>query len=114
MCMRALLSKRTANASIKYHMVLVSLLMFTFATLDVAFGLRHNLEAFIYYKGPGGAIGEFGIESNWVNVMKTADYVAQTAIGDGILVIDLPPLKACYLFHYRYTVAIWSITSSGS
>jgi len=100
MCMRALLSKRTANASIKYHMVLVSLLMFTFATLDVAFGLRHNLEAFIYYKGPGGAIGEFGIESNWVNVMKTADYVAQTAIGDGILVYR------CYMVYNKRWIIV--------
>lgn len=47
----------------------------------------HNINAFVYYKGPGGASAEFGIVSYWVNVMKTADYVAQTAIGDAILVI---------------------------
>jgi len=60
--------------------------MFTFATLDVAFGLRHNLDAFVYYTGPGGAKEEFENISYWVNVMKTADYVAQTCVGDAILI----------------------------
>lgn len=53
----------------------------------MAFGLRHNLDAFVYYTGPGGATAEFGDISYWVNVMKSADYVAQTAIGDAILVL---------------------------
>ena len=52
----------------------------------VAFGLRHILDAFVFYKGPGGAATELGNISYWVNVMKAADYVAQTAIGDAILV----------------------------
>ena len=52
----------------------------------MAFGLRHNLDAFVFYTGPGGATAEFGDISYWVNVMKSADYVAQTAIGDAILV----------------------------
>ena len=55
----------------------------------MAFGLRHNLDAFVFYTGPGGATAEFGDISYWVNVMKSADYVAQTAIGDAILVRDI-------------------------
>ena len=52
----------------------------------VAFGLKHNLDAFIFYRGPGGADEEFKNIRYWVNIMKTVDYVAQTAIGDAVLV----------------------------
>ena len=84
--MNVLLLKKPHKAPYKYNMIIVALLMFLFATLDVAFGLRHNLDAFIYYTGPGGPKAEFAIISYWVNVMKSADYVAQTFIGDGMLV----------------------------
>ena len=57
-----------------------------FASCIVAFGLRHNLDAFIFYRGPGGAAEEFHDISYWVNIMKTVDYVAQTSIGDAVLV----------------------------
>lgn len=67
-------------------MVVVTVAMFTIATLEMGFGLQHVLEAFIYFKGSGGAKEEFADISNWVNVMRTADYVAQTFIGDGIMV----------------------------
>ncbi|KAJ7431323.1 hypothetical protein FB451DRAFT_1157165 [Mycena latifolia] len=71
---------------IHWSMLTAAILMFTFATLDVTFGLRHNLDAFVYYTGPGGAKEELENISYWVNVMKTADYVAQTCIGDAILI----------------------------
>ena len=54
--------------------------------MTVAFGLKHNLDAFIFYRGPGGAVEEFENIRYWVNIMKTVDYVAQTAIGDAVLV----------------------------
>ena len=66
--------------------LVVALLLFVFATLDVALLLRHVLDAFIWYQGPGGAIAEFSDISYLVNVMKTVTYVAQTSIGDGMLV----------------------------
>ena len=55
---------------INWSMVTVVTLMAVFSTLDVALGLRHNLDAFIFYTGPGGPDGEFDNISNWVNVMK--------------------------------------------
>ncbi|THG98149.1 hypothetical protein EW026_g4000 [Hermanssonia centrifuga] len=93
-CLKALLCKKDkfifkSRREIKWIMVIVAFLMATFATLDVAFGLRHNLDAFIYYTGPGGATAEFGNITYWVNVMKTVDYIAQTAIGDGMLIYRL-------------------------
>lgn len=95
LCMRILLFMRNLRQSskgtigpspIKWNMILVALAMFVFASFDVAFGLCHNIDAFVYYTGPGGATAEFSLVSNWVNVMKSADFVAQTTIGDAILV----------------------------
>lgn len=88
--LRVLLWTRDGNLKskqdINWVMVSVTLAMFLIATLEMAFGLRGNLYAFIYYRGPGGAKGEFSDISYWINVMRTADYVAQTFIGDGIMV----------------------------
>lgn len=81
-----MLKDTSDSPPIKWNMVLISLAMFIFATLDVAFGLVHNLDAFVYYKGSGGAVAEFSIVSNWVNVMKSGDFLAQTSIGDAMLV----------------------------
>ncbi|TFY75789.1 hypothetical protein EWM64_g8225 [Hericium alpestre] len=49
-------------------------------------GLLHLLDAFVFYQGPGGASAKLLNISNWVSVMKTADYCAQTTIADGMLV----------------------------
>jgi len=87
-----------------WKMVIASLLMFSFASLDVAFGLRHNIEAFIYFQG--GAIEDFEKLSYWVNVMKMVDYVGQTFVGDAILVA-LPLLG-----HIRSELAGHSISST--
>nr|VWO98264.1 N/A [Ganoderma boninense] len=66
--------------------LIVASLLFVFATLDVALLLRHVLDAFVWYHGPGGTVGEFADISYWVNAMKTVNYVAQTSIADGMLV----------------------------
>ncbi|PSR70619.1 hypothetical protein PHLCEN_2v13507 [Hermanssonia centrifuga] len=86
-CLRALLCKKDklvfkSRREIKWVMLVMALLMAIFATLDVAFGLRHNLDAFVYYQGPGAAAQEFNDITYWVNVMKTVDYVTQTVIED--------------------------------
>ncbi|KAF5349941.1 hypothetical protein D9756_009069 [Leucocoprinus leucothites] len=71
---------------IHFTMVFAALAMFLFASLDVAFHLRHNLDVFIY--SGGNAIQEFSKTSSWINVMSMGCYVAQTFIGDSILVLD--------------------------
>jgi hypothetical protein len=48
--------------------------------------LRHMLDAFIYYKGPGGAEEQLNITAYWGNQAKTGIYVIQTLLGDGVLV----------------------------
>ncbi|EGO28970.1 hypothetical protein SERLADRAFT_353852, partial [Serpula lacrymans var. lacrymans S7.9] len=99
-CLRALLWSDSNHAfksrnKINWPMLVVAILLCTFATLDVAFGLRHNLVAFVYYTGQGGATAEFEDISYWVNVMKTVDYVIQTLIGDAML------MYRCYLVYER-------------
>ena len=86
MCMYTMLIKARYRQGRRNVFLIVALLFFVFATLDVALLLRHVLDAFIWYRGPGGAIAEFSDISYWVNVMKTVTYVAQTSIGDGMLV----------------------------
>ena len=85
-CMYTMLIKSGSRQSQYNVFLVVTLLLFFFATLDVALLLRHVLDAFVWYKGPGGAIAEFSEISYWVNAMKTVTYVAQTSIADGMLV----------------------------
>ena len=91
-CMRVLLWRDGQFKSweaVNKMMVLSALLMLVFGTLDVSFGLLQNLEAFIYQAAKGiTPEEEFGKISKWSNVMKFANYAAQTFIGDGILVSD--------------------------
>ncbi|PSS29864.1 hypothetical protein EW026_g7441 [Hermanssonia centrifuga] len=89
---------------IKWIMVTAALLMAIVATLNVSFILRHILNAFIYYKGPGGATAELSDIGNWVNVMQTADYVAQTAIGDSVLIYRL-----YVIYNRRWTIVVLPI-----
>jgi hypothetical protein len=51
-------------------MLVVIFAMCSFATLDVAVGLLHNIQAFVLYKGSGGAAEEFSNISDWVNITK--------------------------------------------
>ena len=86
MCMYTMVI-RARHRQGKYNLFLVvALLLFVFATLDVALLLRHVLVAFIWYQGPGGAVAEFSDISYWVNAMKMVTFVAQTSIADGMLV----------------------------
>jgi hypothetical protein len=71
MCIRVLFWENTGRRRerLNWPLIVVAALMCTFATMDVSFGLRHNLDAFIFYKGPGGPNAEFEDISYWVNVM---------------------------------------------
>ncbi|KXN91539.1 hypothetical protein AN958_00561 [Leucoagaricus sp. SymC.cos] len=69
---------------IHIKMVFAALAMFVFASLDVAFHLRHNLDAFV--SSSIDPVKEFSQTSSWINVMSMGCYVAQTFIGDSILV----------------------------
>lgn len=53
---------------LNWKMIVTSLLLCVVCTFDVAFGLRHLLDAFVYYDGPPEE--ELHNISYWVNVMK--------------------------------------------
>ncbi|KAM5545449.1 hypothetical protein V8D89_000487 [Ganoderma adspersum] len=95
MCMYTMLTSSQPRRGQRSMFLVVALLLFVFATLDVALLLRHVLDAFIWYQGPGGALAEFSDISYWVNVMKTVTYVAQTSIGDVMLIYR------CYVVYSR-------------
>ncbi|KAJ3980986.1 hypothetical protein F5890DRAFT_1418558 [Lentinula detonsa] len=102
MCLHGLLYSPTHRFHLKpyfkvnYRMLIAAYLMFIFASLDVAFGLCHNINAFVTMNGnglngPENAEKVFGDMGNWLNVMKFVDYVVQTFVGDTILIYR------CYL-----------------
>ncbi|KAH7882636.1 hypothetical protein F5I97DRAFT_1931247 [Phlebopus sp. FC_14] len=91
-CLRSLLWSDAENSfkrKINWRMLTVALLMGLFATLDVALGLRHNLDAFVYYTGPDGAAAEFA------NISKRAGGAPYSMVGDGMLIYR------CYLVYDR-------------
>ncbi|RPD65740.1 hypothetical protein L226DRAFT_609464 [Lentinus tigrinus ALCF2SS1-7] len=90
-----------SRASINWVMIGTTVAMFIVATLELAVGFQQNLEAFIYYTGPGGPTGEFLDISNWLSVAKVVDYVVQMMIGDTIM------LYRCYVI-YNYD---WKIVA---
>jgi hypothetical protein len=78
LCIRALFWGSTGRKDrYNWPLIIVAGLMCVFATFDVAFGLRHNLDAFIFYKGSGGPDAEFEDISYWVNVMKVSGYISR-------------------------------------
>ena len=98
-CMRVLLWSEGGFKPmhlVNKKMLVAALLMFLFASLDVAFHLRHNLEAFIWFDGD--PIEDFDKTSSWINVISMGFYVAQTFVGDSILVRPFSPmLSGCIL-----------------
>ena len=107
--------------TINWKMVVASLGLLVFGTLDVAFGLYHNVDAFILIRNPAAV---FSNTSYWANVMKMVDYVGQTFIGDGVLVClslylclryaDEPSFQSCIAASLCTTVTGSSSFSPGS
>ncbi|CAA7264462.1 unnamed protein product [Cyclocybe aegerita] len=100
-CLRVLLWKEgwfKPLHAINKKMLVAALLMFLFASLDVAFHLRHNLDAFIWFEGD--PVDAFEETSNWINVMKMVCYVLQTFVGDAIL------LYRCFIVYSKRWLVI--------
>jgi hypothetical protein len=82
-CLHLLLFKSSWElkrlSEINWPMLLVALGMCVFATLDVAIGLMHNIQAFVLYSGVGGALEEFSNISDWVNVVKVRVFLPESS-----------------------------------
>ena len=102
-CIRTLLSSDSALNRVSFRVLLgVSIAMAILDGMDKSLQLRHMLDAFVYYKGPGGPPGLLNDTRNWVNFTKTVVYVIQTWLGDGVLVNYSPlskilPLNAYFI-----------------
>ncbi|RPD65744.1 hypothetical protein L227DRAFT_631433 [Lentinus tigrinus ALCF2SS1-6] len=100
------------RASISWVMVGATLAMFVISTIEMALKIRNDLDAFVDYKGLGGATGAFLDVSDWIQVARTAGYNLQTSIGDGIMVYR------CYVVYDRnwriivVPVLLWLVTTA--
>jgi hypothetical protein len=83
------------GTALYYYLVVTALLLFLFATLDVALILQHVLEAFCWYKGGGHAVEQLSLLSYWVNAMKVACCAGQTSVADAMLVRFISLFTAC-------------------
>jgi hypothetical protein len=61
-------------------------MLFLNATVDTVFVMIQIVEAFVGYKGPGGAIHVFTQGSSWQSMIKVFCVGLQSLIGDGLLV----------------------------
>lgn len=69
---------------IHINMLFGALCLLSFATLDLAAGIRLNLRVFLSLRG--NTVEDFGDISYWVNVLKMVSFVGQIFTGDSILV----------------------------
>jgi hypothetical protein len=88
-CMNVLLftsHKSSSRKQSRRMLTIISVLMTVLAVFNEALQLRHMLDAFIYYQGPGGPTAELEDSAYWVDSTKAVLYVLQTLLGDGMLV----------------------------
>ncbi|KAF8157261.1 hypothetical protein B0H34DRAFT_493391 [Crassisporium funariophilum] len=107
-CQHALLATRTRwkrASEINWPMVCVSLALFANATFDLFLGFYHDLKAFVFYTGPGGAVAEFTNISDWINVSRSLTVVTQTMVGDAMLIY-----RCWVLYSKSWMVVTLSIT----
>ncbi|EED84757.1 predicted protein [Postia placenta Mad-698-R] len=73
-CMWKLVKKfRSGQGSAHWPWTVIAL--FANGTVDVSFNLYHNLIAFIFYRGNGGAEEEFTASSTWLNLIRNMETV---------------------------------------
>ncbi|KAJ7887345.1 hypothetical protein B0H14DRAFT_2696261, partial [Mycena olivaceomarginata] len=82
-------------SEIRWFILSVGITLFVVATFDVVIGLLHNLQAFAFYTGGGGAAKELSDISGWINVARTVAQVIQMILGDFVLVYR------CYIVYSR-------------
>ncbi|GAW05636.1 hypothetical protein LENED_007506 [Lentinula edodes] len=78
---------------IHINMLFGALCLLSFATLDLAAGIRLNLRVFLSLRG--NTVEDFGNISYWVNVLKMVSFVGQIFTGDSIL------LYRCWVIYGR-------------
>ncbi|THG99497.1 hypothetical protein EW026_g2856 [Hermanssonia centrifuga] len=89
-----------------WPLIFVMALMFIFATFDVAFGLQHNLDAFIYYTGPVPRVNSITAYANANSSadFQTVDVQIMALIGDAMLIY-----RCLVVFNYKWLVIIFPV-----
>ncbi|KAJ6576705.1 hypothetical protein DFH09DRAFT_366223 [Mycena vulgaris] len=91
-----LLYKRPKHEPVNKPMLGFSIVMFVLATMHIGVNYTRILRAFIIYKDePGGTPAYFNMLSEFTQVFGSAIYVAQTLVGDSVV------LYRCYLVWER-------------
>ncbi|KAG7097508.1 hypothetical protein E1B28_004850 [Marasmius oreades] len=91
-----LVHRRTAGETIKRTMMGISLTMFVLATMHIGVNFARVFMAFIKYRDePGGPAVFFDQLSEFTQIFGTAIYVAQTLVGDAVV------LLRCYIVWER-------------
>lgn len=97
-CLRAIVWNRDRYSSndshssfkrredIHWPMLVVALLFFLILSLDVAFGLAQTLQAFVLYKGPGGAAENLADVSQWLNLVMSMAVFLPVGLNDAVLI----------------------------
>ncbi|KAF7360046.1 Carboxylic ester hydrolase [Mycena venus] len=74
------------RSRIHWVVVVVSIILFVNATLDLAISISMAVQAFVSYTGPGGAAHVFTEASSWRTFTKSLSVGLQSLTGDAILI----------------------------
>ncbi|KAF8205928.1 hypothetical protein K438DRAFT_2014309 [Mycena galopus ATCC 62051] len=102
-CLQALLriqNRWKKPIEISKPMLAVAVIMGCIATFDMCLTFAININAFVFYDGPGGPKAAFDNTSGWMDVMGTVDVIVQTVLGDIMLIYR------CWIVYGRSWTAI--------
>ncbi|KAJ7218213.1 hypothetical protein C8J57DRAFT_1732297 [Mycena rebaudengoi] len=84
------------RSELNWIALVVCTMLFLNATVDTVFVMIQIVEAFVGYKGPGGAIHVFTQGSSWQSMIKVFCVGLQSLIGDGLLIY-----RCWFLWHAK-------------
>ncbi|KAJ7061150.1 hypothetical protein C8F01DRAFT_1288369 [Mycena amicta] len=89
-CLKALLRSPKGgwkrSKEISKVMLCVVLLMACIGTFDLGLTFAVNLNALVFYTGPGGPDAAFNNTSGWMDLMSVIDVILQISLGDVMLI----------------------------
>ncbi|KAH9920622.1 uncharacterized protein B0H18DRAFT_589125 [Fomitopsis serialis] len=95
-CIYTLVStSRMSKRPLNIPLLVYAIMLFSFGTLDVAFALHRNIQAFVSYKGQGGPDIVFNQISDYVTVLRSVwNFLA-------VLVADSALIHRCWIIYGR-------------
>jgi len=90
LCIWVLVFRNGRDRPVNLVMLIVAILLFVFASSDIAFALVQAIDGFVLYTGAGGPNQYFSTAgANWVNLARLACTGFQTGVADGLLLYRL-------------------------